>query len=116
MCSVCPNCGFNLERIETIELGELVIDGWGANVFWKGIKVPLSKCLRLFLLAIVLAKGTLVSYAALAEALGYEGDKGISYMSTQKSKIRRIFRQIDPSFALIETIWGEGMRWRMEEV
>ena len=118
-CTVCPNCGFDLERLARLQLGDLDIPSGRVEIRWKGKRVPLTVSERLIVAAIARADGLVVSHAALAEILGYEGDRIDSLAAVYIHRIRLAFRLIDPEFDRIDT-GGKGRRlrgarWRMDD-
>lgn len=112
--STCPQCGCDLEALDAFTVGSLGVEDSGAVIWWSGHQVPLTTAERLILLAIVRAGGKTVSRDILAEAEGYEGDRPDESVNVLLSRINKAFRAIDPSFDRIETIWGQGVRWRAE--
>jgi DNA-binding response OmpR family regulator len=110
-CTVCPNCGFDLERFEPVERGSLKLEAH--QVWWKGRKVSLRASGRLLVSAVVRADGAPVSNAALQEALGVESESNRpeNVISVQLCRVRSAFRAIDPEFDGLETVRGTGIRW-----
>lgn len=109
-CTVCPNCGTDLERYGVIERGDLVVAPH--EVRWKGRRVTLTPSQRLIVSAIVRADGVPVAKKALAEACGCdERADPANIIAVQIVRVRQAFRAIDPAFAALETIWGTGLRW-----
>ena len=113
MPSCCPNCGFNIVRAMPFRLGKLFIDKSDSAVWWGDKVVPLTTSKRLIVAALARAHGSPLSRACLAELEGYEGDEPVKTASTLICQIRKAFRSIDPSFDRIETVWGQGVRWRL---
>lgn len=111
MLATCPTCGCDLEALRSYELGRLTIED-GVNVLWNGQKVKLTPCERLIVLALSRAGGAVVKRAALAEAAGYEGEDPNGVIGVWLNRINKAFRNIDPDFAAIETVWRSGLRWR----
>jgi DNA-binding response OmpR family regulator len=114
-CVTCPHCGHDLERVENFRLGDLEIVR-GAEIRWKGRRVPLSLSRLLIVTAIARADGALVSIPALAEAIGYDGDDPAKILDVHICRIRQAFREIDPDFDCVERergCTGSGLtRWR----
>lgn len=118
-CSTCPNCGYDLERVTDLQLGELAIVR-GAEIWWKGMRVALTVTQVLIVCALVRADGALVKNAALAEAIGYDADGLSRDINVHIFNIRRAFLALDPAFDCIERGRGRscrgGARWRPESV
>lgn len=115
-CATCPNCGFDLERLQDFEVGDLAI-AHGCEVRWRGKMVRLTSAQTLIVRAIAADVGLWVSNGALAEVIGYDGDEPGANLSTHFHRIRHSFREIDPIFDMIERCPGRdsrGTRWRAE--
>lgn len=109
-CTVCPNCGFDLERVQPIERGDIKLQSH--EICWKGRRVPLRPSGRILVSAVVRADGYTVTCAALGEALGCEDTiNPDNLVAVQLCHARRAFRQIDPTFSALQTVWGTGIRW-----
>jgi DNA-binding response OmpR family regulator len=112
-CSVCPRCGYALEALEAFTLGSLGVEASGAAVWWSGHPVPLTTAERLVLIAIVRAGGNTVTRDVLAECEGYDGDRPENNTNVLVHRIKKAFLAIDRTFDRIETVRGQGIRWRM---
>jgi DNA-binding response OmpR family regulator len=112
----CPNCGLDSRMLDKIIVGPLeVLDG-GVDIRWRGRRVKLSPSRRLLVCAIVRNVGHVVGGHALIEAMGGEdSDDPGNLLAVQISRTRAAFRAVDTEFDMIETIWGTGVRWRVEE-
>lgn len=104
-CATCPHCGFDLERVERLTVGDLEIIG-NAEIRWKGQRVQLSLSRTLIVIALARAAGALLSASALAEAVGYEGDEASRLLDVHICHIRKAFKAIDPAFDRIERAQG----------
>lgn len=111
-CKTCPVCGTSLEILEAFTLGKLFVDKAGFRIWWGERVVPLTAAERLAVIAIVRADGVPVKRAAIAEASGYDGDGGVNLASVLISRAYSKFRAIDPAFDCIESVRGQGIRWR----
>ena len=109
-CTVCPNCGLDLERFAPIHSGDLDLEAH--EVRWKGRRVPLRPSGRILLSAVVRADGLPISRNALIEALGCEdlGNPG-NLVAVQLTHVRQAFQTIDPAFHAIQTVRDVGIRW-----
>lgn len=114
-CTTCPKCGYDLEALHAFELGGLRVEYDGAIILWRGQRVALTQAERLIVLALGRAGGAIVKRHILAEASGYEGeDHALNVVSVYVCKIKNKFRDVDASFDRIETVWRDGVRWRVE--
>lgn len=113
MIATCPNCCFDLSPFEPIVRGDLSIPD-RVTFRWQGHDLQLTPQQRLILLAIIRADGEIVKRTALMEAIGLDTDDRDPSNSAdvQLSRVRAAFREIDPLFDSIETVRGEGLRWR----
>lgn len=93
-----------------------VVDG-GSLITWKGRKLNATVSEKLILTTLVRSPGYVFRRFALAEAIGAEELKGPENLVTAfLCRLRSAFREIDPEFDHIETVWGEGVRWKTEEM
>jgi DNA-binding response OmpR family regulator len=113
-CTVCHACGAALEPLEPFSLGKLFVDKAGAHVWWGEKPVRLSPAEKQIVLTLVRADGRIVKRAILAEVSGYDGDEPNNIAAVYVSRSNAKFREIDPAFDRIETLRGEGVRWRTE--
>lgn len=113
MIACCPNCGFSLDRLETLQIGPLEIRDNAVGIFWLGEKVALPPARRLLVDALARGGGHVLKQAALIEAIGGDNaDDPGNLLAVQVCKTRKAFRFIDRSFDRIETESGIGYRWR----
>lgn len=109
-CTVCPNCGIDLERFQAVHVGDLDVETH--EVRWRGQAVPLRPSGRLFVSTVVRADGLTVSRSALSEALGCDDSENPdNLVNVFACQTRKAFRSIDPSFAALQNVWGKGYRW-----
>lgn len=109
--ALCPHCGYDLVRDEPVTLGDLFFDPRG-EVTWKDVKLAhLPPSQREILWAIVKARGRTITKAVLLDRCDSSGD--MRTVDTLICRLRDAFRAIDPDFDRIETVWREGLRWRL---
>jgi two-component system response regulator ChvI len=109
-CAVCPNCGLDLERFEDTQRGDLTIRMH--EILWRGRRVSLTMSQRLMVSAIARADGKTVRRNALAGIIETEDSLDpFNVVAVLISRIRRAFRDVDPEFDALKTVWGEGIRW-----
>ena len=114
MTECCPSCGFDLTPFAPIARGDLFIPD-RLTVSWQGRRIKLTPQQRLIVLALVKANGETVRRHALGEASGADTDDKLdpsNVVDVQICRIRHAFAAVDPMFDQIETVWGEGVRWR----
>lgn len=110
-CSVCPNCGWSLQSLEAMTIGELFIDKAGAHIWWGKHPIQLTASERIIVITLARADGAMVKRDVLADACGYEGDAPDNIVAVFVSRIRRQFKAVDASFDAIENVRGSGLRW-----
>jgi hypothetical protein len=113
---VCPGCGLDLDQARPKRIGDLYADPLG-DTYWKGRPVHLSSTQRLIVDGLVTVRpyqsrrdkeaGYFVSAIALAE----RSDLSVDSVNVEISRIRGLFRQVDPDFNHIEVSPGAGWRW-----
>lgn len=109
-CTVCPNCGTDLERFAPISRGDLAVAPH--EVRWKGRRIDLSPSRRIIVTAIARADGVPVAMMALAEATGSSDcNDPCGLVAVHLTHIRKAFRAVDPAFAGLETVRATGVRW-----
>lgn len=117
-CHTCPKCGYDLERLELLKIGDLEIHG-GAEIRWKGQRVELSASRSLIVIALARAGGAWVAPSTLADVVDYDGDNPTGLIGVHTYWIRKAFKAIDPSFDRIERVQGRGAtgeaRWRIDK-
>lgn len=111
----CPNCGYQLQRLEDFTLGDLHVSGEFGMVTWRGMVPHLTATERTIVIALAMAKGGFVRRQGLIEAGGFEerADPD-NQLSVFVKRIREAFQQIDPDFDSIETARRLGLRWKYE--
>lgn len=108
----CPNCGYQLQRLEDFDLGDLHVSGEFGMVAWRGQVPHLTKTERAIVLAIAMAKGRIITRQALIEAGGFEEVSSPSNQLAQFiHRIRDAFLEVDPAFDKIRNEHGIGYRW-----
>lgn len=115
-CATCPNCGHDIEPLADFRLGDLQVERSAMSILWRWQHVTLTCTQRLMVAALAQADGEIIRKPVLAEITGYEGDDPENIVDVGLTRIRRAFRLVDPEFDMIETIWGQGLRWKTEEV
>ena len=109
-CTVCPNCGLDLEKFAPVQRGDL--DLQAHQICWRGQKIQLSITCRLLVSALVRADGQTLTNTALIEAMGYDEVRDqFNSLKVLISRTRKAFKVVDPVFDAIETVWGAGYRW-----
>jgi DNA-binding response OmpR family regulator len=104
----CPSCGFDLVKARPIRVGELYADPLG-ETYWKGKRIEFNANFRLILSGILLASQN--RHPAAKLALAERADISLNSVDVFIMKMRDMFKAVDPDFAHIETLWGEGYRW-----
>ena len=111
-CATCPNCGYQMEKLERFEAGHLAITDGGASIRWRGRPVHLTPSQRVLIIALARAEGVPVKRIALAEAMGSdEAQDPENVVDVQVSRAIRTFRQVDPAFDAVQNVRGCGLRW-----
>lgn len=114
-CTVCTNCGCDLEPFAPLQIGHLAIDD-PLTVRWRGQVVRLTAHQRLIVIALARADGKIMRRIALAEAAGSDERKDPhNLVDVQLHRIKAAFRDVDPAFDAIRSVWGQGIRWRTGE-
>lgn len=112
-CGTCPNCGLDLATLNAVHVGDLAVEDGGTLIRWKSQRVDLPPARRLLVSALAKAAGHVVKTPALYEALGINDHLDpTNLLKVQASRTRAAFRQLDPGFDQIETVWATGYRWR----
>lgn len=111
--TLCPHCGHDLNG-EPFQLGKLFVDRASAHVWWGDRPVQLTASERLIVVALAKADGAIIRRHVLAEVIGNDTDDPSNTIAVFISRIRAKFRAIDSAFDLIENVWGQGIRWRVE--
>lgn len=115
-CTTCPNCGFDLTRVDDLVIGALHVVA-GAEVHWQGQRVPLTVSQVLIVCAIARAGGGFVTIDAMLQAIGYDGDAD-KLIDVHICRINKAFRGIDSGFNRIERERGRASnrltRWRCD--
>lgn len=114
ICGVCPNCGFDLAKIEAFRIGPLFVDTGGARIWWRESPVRLTPSQRLIVSALARAGGAPIRKHILAEIVGHEGEQPENTVAVQVTRTNRAFHWVDPSFDRIENVRGSGLRWKWE--
>jgi DNA-binding response OmpR family regulator len=113
MPQFCHGCGLAQHRVEPeAAVGDLTISLSG-ECWWRGRKVPLTATETMIVHALASDPGCFFRFEALANLTGSTENGGC--VRTWVSKIRRLFRDVDPEFDRIETKHGFGYRWRRLE-
>ena len=98
-----------------IERGALVMDEERHTCTWKGQRVTLTVTEFLILQALALRPGVVKSRNALMDAAYddqvYVDDRTID---SHIKRLRRKFREVDPDFNAIDTLYGAGYRFSEE--
>jgi DNA-binding response OmpR family regulator len=112
MIGCCPSCGASLTAFASFAVGRLFVDKGGAVIWWNERPVQLTASERLIVIALARADGVPVKRDILAEVAGSESDNPDNCVDVLLCRAKAKFRAIDPNFDRIETIHGQGIRWR----
>ena len=100
-------------QTKSLERGQLAMDQERHTCTWKGLPVTLTVTEFLILHALALRPGVVKSRDALMDAAYdeqvYVDDRTID---SHIKRMRKKFRQVDPEFDSIETLYGVGYRYR----
>ncbi|MGE5563136.1 MAG: winged helix-turn-helix domain-containing protein [Bacillota bacterium] len=102
---LCPHCGYNLAGEERVVLGRLDLDPRGL-ARWDGRPVLLTATEHVVFGSLVHAVGAVVSKAAIAERIGYEGDHNT--VEVMLSRIRRKLELAGAPREIMCNIRGRG--------
>ncbi|RMH47597.1 MAG: DNA-binding response regulator [Alphaproteobacteria bacterium] len=101
------------EAEKVLERGHLVMDPLRHSVTWKGKPVQLTLTEFLILQALAQRPGFVKSRDQLMDAAYdnqvYVDDRTID---SHIKRVRKKFREVDPEFAVIETLYGVGYRYK----
>ncbi|GIX12091.1 MAG: DNA-binding response regulator [Paracoccaceae bacterium] len=101
------------EAEKVLERGHLVMDPLRHSVTWKGKPVQLTLTEFLILQALAQRPGFVKSRDQLMDAAYdnqvYVDDRTID---SHIKRVRKKFREVDPEFAAIETLYGVGYRYK----
>lgn len=98
---------------EQLVRGDLVIDGARHHCTWKGSPVSLTVTEFLILKSLAGRPGVVKSRERLMdEAYGDGGYVEDRTIDSHIKRMRRKFREVDPEFRQIETLYGVGYRYR----
>lgn len=114
--AACPHCGYELDRIELVQVGDLTVADDARVIHWKGELLRLTIAESLIVSALARLPNHAFSGAALAGAAGYEGDNTGNMIAVWMHRIRQAFQAIDPGFDRIETARCRGYFWRTDEL
>ena len=108
MTCVCPHCGYDLEPAAPVEVGRLTYDP-RIGVMLDGKRLRMRPQLHEILAVLMRAPGEMISYFAITERLGYEGDD-TAYASVGICQLRSHLRDAGLP-EMIATVWGRGIRF-----
>lgn len=96
-----------------IERGDLRLDEGRHECSWKGERLILTVTEFLLLLALVFRPGHVKTRDQLVSA-AYGDDVGVDdrTIDSHIKRLRKKFREVDPDFDRIETLYGAGYRYR----
>ena len=103
------------EPVETLERGRLAMDPARHRVTWNGTLVTLTVTEFLILETLAQRPGIVKTRNQLMDA-AYQDDIYVDdrTIDSHIKRVRRKFRQIDPEFDAIETLYGAGYRFSEE--
>lgn len=110
MTCICLNCGFNLEREQSMEDGPFRYDPHVPVFEVDGRPLSCAPQIRTMLGSVMLARGRTLSYAVIAERLGYEGSDPRNLVSVLAYRAKRLLAARGHGFP-IERVHGLGLRW-----
>jgi two-component system, OmpR family, response regulator len=95
-----------------VERGNLIIDSDRLTATWKGIAVDLTLTEFWIVYALARYPGHVKQREQLMQEANVQVDD--STITSHIKRIRKKFSIVDPRFAAIETVYGMGYRWKME--
>lgn len=95
-----------------IERGFLLIDSHRLTATWRGVAVDLTLTEFWIVYALARHPGHVKHREQLMQEANVQVDD--STITSHIKRIRKKFTVIDPKFAAIETVYGMGYRWNME--
>ena len=103
------------EASEPMERGELVMDEARHEVRWRGKAVSLTVTEFLILQALATRPGLVKTRSQLMDA-AYQDDVYVDdrTIDSHIKRLRRKFRETDPEFEAIDTLYGAGYRFSAE--
>jgi DNA-binding response OmpR family regulator len=111
----CPECGTVTDSADiTVTRGHLTLDRAERRATWRGQSVRLTPQEIDILEFLVQREGRLIQrWAFFIDVIDEECFD--NQLDVRFSRIRRAFRDVDPEFDQLETIRGQGFRWRRFE-
>jgi DNA-binding response OmpR family regulator len=108
----CPECGtVTASEDITVTRGNLTLDRALRRATWRGQQVRLTPQQIDILELLVQREGRVVQdWSFFISTFDEEVETDV--LKVQVSKMRAAFRRVDPDFDQLETIRGEGFRWR----
>jgi two-component system OmpR family response regulator len=99
----------------TVVRGNLTLDRSDRRVYWRGQRVKLTPQEVDILELLVQREGRLIQrWAFFVDVLDEECAD--NQLDVRFSTIRKAFRAVDPDFDQLETVRGQGFRWRRFEL
>ena len=110
-----PDDGDDAHPAQTLERGRLTMDTSRHRVTWKGDAVTLTVTEFLILETLAQRPGIVKTRNQLMDA-AYQDDIYVDdrTIDSHIKRVRRKFRQVDPEFDAIETLYGAGYRFSDE--
>lgn len=111
----CRECGTVVDSGEiTVTRGNLTLDRALRRATWRGNPVALTPQ-QFDIVEFLVQRGRLVQrWAFFVDALDEE--LADNHLDVQVCKIRERFRRVDSAFNQLETVRGEGFRWRFDSL
>lgn len=108
----CPHCGYALKVAGAMHYGNVAVTALG-EVIYGGKVLEFYPSSRIVTEALIRARGRAVTRDALMNLVDCDGDTRA--VDAYISRARRVFRQVNPSFAQIKNVRDFGYRWVSEE-
>lgn len=112
MTHICLNCGFNVEPEQALTIEPFRYDPHVPVFEIDGIPLACAPQIRAMLGSVMLAHGRTLSYAVIAERLGYDGDDPRNLIRVLTCRAKQLVEARGYCFP-IERIHSLGLRWRL---
>jgi DNA-binding response OmpR family regulator len=112
MTCICLKCGYNMDREQPISDGPFSFDPGVPSFTVDDVPLPRAGQMTDILGSVMQARGRTLSFAVLAERMGYEGDNPRNIVNTLTCRAKRMVRERGHPFP-IERVRGVGLRWKL---